>query len=255
VTFSDDLRERRGVADSPFTLDPTSDRGVPSWDDPGHTVPPGGVWGAARVFAVLYIGFTVFAAAAWIWATSVAGLRFFSALGAMYSFLAIALVWFVLLIVVIWRLATASTRRPGLNSAVPLLVVASIGVALVVLTVTGLPVRARFEFARSDFDAYAAGVLAAAEGSPAVGEPNLTQDDPGFDLARPETPPSLGGIEVRSAMVVPEGLIIFDEVGALFDDAGYAYLPSGQFPAGDGSFESPQFRSLGGGWYSFVSSW
>jgi hypothetical protein len=55
--------------------------------------------------------------------------------------------------------------------------------------------------------------------------------------------------------VVPEGLIIFDRDGAFMDDAGFAYLPNGEFPPGNGAFESPDFRALGGGWYAFTSSW
>ena len=228
---------------------------VPGWDDPAHTVPPGGEWGPARAFAALYIAFTVVAAAVWIWATAVAGLRFYGALGAIGSFLAIAIVWFGILIVMILHLATGTIERPGVNAAVPLLVVPLIGVALVVLTVTRLPVRARFEFARSDFDAYATEVLAAAEGNPAVGDPWLSPADPGFDVVRPDAPPSLGGISVSRVRVVPEGVLIFDDVGAVVYLAGYAYLPDGRLPAGDGAFESPRFRSVGGGWYTFTSSW
>lgn len=79
--------------------------------------------------------------------------------------------------------------------------------------------------------------------------------DSGYDLIHPEVPNSIGGFSLSRATVEPEGLVIFDKEGAFFDDAGFAYLPDGKFPPGNGSFESPRFRSLGGGWYAFTSSW
>ena len=42
----------------------------------------------------------------------------------------------------------------------------------------------------------------------------------------------------------------------LRDDADFAYLPDGPNPSlENGSFESPAFKRLGGGWYSWTASW
>ena len=68
-------------------------------------------------------------------------------------------------------------------------------------------------------------------------------------------PDRLGSFSVSHVRVVPEGLLIFDGDGAGFDDAGFAHLPDGDLPKGDGAFESPDFRALGGGWYAFTSRW
>lgn len=64
-----------------------------------------------------------------------------------------------------------------------------------------------------------------------------------------------GLFSISHVRVLPEGVLLFDSNGNGFDDAGFAYLPTGNLPQGDGSFEAPQFRSLGGDWYAFTSSW
>ncbi len=66
----------------------------------------------------------------------------------------------------------------------------------------------------------------------------------------------LGLYEVLSVMKVETGVLFYEKTGNFLDDAGFAYLPSG--PSADlenGSFENPQFRSLGGGWYAWTASW
>jgi hypothetical protein len=51
-------------------------------------------------------------------------------------------------------------------------------------------------------------------------------------------------------------VIIYESTGLFFDDAGFAYLPHGPDDRlGNGAFEAPSFRSLGGGWYSWTASW
>jgi hypothetical protein len=43
---------------------------------------------------------------------------------------------------------------------------------------------------------------------------------------------------------------------SFLDDAGFAYLPSGPDRKLDNAgFESPEFRALGGGWYTWTASW
>lgn len=51
--------------------------------------------------------------------------------------------------------------------------------------------------------------------------------------------------------------VVFDDSkGALFDFAGFAYLPSGPFDGlHTGSFEAPEFRSIGAGWYRWTARW
>jgi hypothetical protein len=69
-------------------------------------------------------------------------------------------------------------------------------------------------------------------------------------------PERIGLYGVRDFETVPGGWIVYDESGSgLFDDAGFAYLPAGPTPdLGDGLWESPQFRHLGGPWYSWTAS-
>ena len=111
---------------------------------------------------------------------------------------------------------------------------------MVLLTV-GVPLRGRFEFARSDFDAFVAEL-----------EPQGTFDD----WVPIDAPPELGGYEILLAYQVGENVVIYEATGLFFDDAGFAHLPNGQDGRlGNGSFEAPSFRSLGSGWYSWTASW
>ena len=219
------------------------------WDDDAYTVPPGGAWVVGRALAALYVAVALMAGVSWIWATAVPGVRWFGALASICAFLAIGAIWIVCAGITVWRVATKRARRPGWY----LFVVPAICLGLIVATVLSLPLRGRFEFVRSDFDAYAQGVLQAAEGVDRSAA--MTSADGGYELLHPDVPDSIGGFPLQNASIVPEGLIIFDTEGAFLDDAGFAYLPGGKFPPGNGSFEGPRFRSLGGGWYAFTSSW
>ena len=219
------------------------------WYDDAYTVPPGGTWVVGRALAALYIVATVMAGVLWIWATAVPGIRLFGAWESVCAFLVVGLIWIACAGITVWRVGTRRARRPGWY----LVVVPAICFGLIVATALSLPLRGRFEFVRSDFDRYAQDVLQAAKGV----DPStvMTSADPGYEALHPDVPDSIGGFSLRNASIVPEGLIIFDTEGAFFDDAGFAYLPDGRFPPGNGSFESPRFRSLGGGWYAFTSSW
>ncbi len=70
-------------------------------------------------------------------------------------------------------------------------------------------------------------------------------------------PARIGGYGIAHAACVPQGgFILYENSGAFFDDAGFAYLPDG--PTQDlntGWFEAPDFHPLGEGWYSFTASW
>lgn len=219
-----------------------------SWDDPTSTQPPrrsAGVddpWRPGRIGAALFIALTVVVSSIWLWSVSVPGWIYLTGMVGLAGMFLVAVAWLVGAVVGAIRVASGRLDRPGWY----LLVVPSIGVAVVVLTWAEVPLRVRFEPARSQFDAYAEQVLDEAPGP---------DDRVRFGSPNPDVPDRLGSFELRSTRIVPQGLVIFDRDGALFDDAGFAYLPDGELPPGDGSFESPDFRSLGGGWYAFVSSW
>ena len=66
----------------------------------------------------------------------------------------------------------------------------------------------------------------------------------------------IGSYTIWNVDQVGDPLIFYERQGALFNDAGFAYLPSGPFAElSTGWFEAPRFRHLGGPWHSFVASW
>lgn len=168
-----------------------------------------------------------------MWSMSVPGVDLPTFGVAMLAIVCVGAVWGVRLIG--W--ATAPVRRPRRRW----LIAPAMAAVTVVLLVVGVPVRARFEFARSDFDAYVAGLEA--------------QGD--FEKWVPiDAPENLGGFDILWAYQVGENVIIYEATGLFFDDAGFAYLPEGpDSRLGNGSFEAPSFRSLGGGWYAWTASW
>jgi len=224
------------------------------WDDPAYTQPfeeprPGRHIG--RWLAMAYVGFTCVVAVSYFWAISVPGMRFLPWMASLYGVALIVVVWIVAAVVTLVRLLRGTNRRVGRY----LLVVPLIGLVMLAARITEAPLRLRFEPARSEFTDFAQQTLAAAEGVVSADPESLAGGDPAWDALNPDVPLVLGGFPLRDARVFPEGLVIFDREGAFLDDAGLAYLPEGEFPAGDGSFESPSFRSLGGDWYAFTSSW
>jgi hypothetical protein len=71
-------------------------------------------------------------------------------------------------------------------------------------------------------------------------------------------PERVGAYTTRGyGLRVQGGAIFHDDEGCSFiDDSGFAYLPDGPYAElENGNFESPQFRALGDGWYSFCASW
>ena len=73
-----------------------------------------------------------------------------------------------------------------------------------------------------------------------------------------DVPGRIGEYDVETtAFRVASGAIIYDTTGTGFlDDAGFAYLPNGPDPSlENGNFENPQFKHLGGHWYSWSASW
>lgn len=70
-----------------------------------------------------------------------------------------------------------------------------------------------------------------------------------------EIPQHLGKYDVTLAYRVKGGVVIYDAKGGM-EDTGFAYLPNGPYDGlENGSFESPRFKPLGDGWYSFIASW
>lgn len=221
-----------------------------SWDDPASTQPPGRAqrvddpWRPGRIGAALFVVVALVVSSIWLWSVSVPGWIYLTGMVGLAGMFLVAVAWLVCIV------ARRVDRLGWYLVFVPL-----IGVAVVVLTWTEVPLRLRFELARSQFDAYAEQVLDEAEGVDHGDPESMTGDDPRWAVLNPDVPERLGSFELSRARVLPEGVVIFDRHGALFDDAGFAYLPDGELPAGDDSFEAPEFRSLGGGWYAFVSSW
>lgn len=224
------------------------------WDDPEYTSPPAGeAWSGSRQLVGAYLVFTVAASAVFLWSITVPGMRFLAGMVSLFALALVIVVWIVAAAVTLVRLLAGRTRRAGWF----LLLVPLIGAVVLVLYLTDVPVRLAFEPSRGEFTVLAEQLLAAADSAAQDGAtPDITDEDPQWDLVNPEVPERIGRFELwDTARVVPEGVLIFERNGAGFDDAGFAYLPEGRFPPGDGSFESPDFRSLGGGWYAFTSSW
>jgi hypothetical protein len=206
---------------------------------------------SGRAAASAFVAVTAVLVAVMWWSLSVPGLHVLPFVATGCLLLAVALICAAMLtqfVVDRWR-----GRRPPVPRY--LAVIAAMAVLVLVSWFTPLPVRVRFELSRSAFDDYAEQVLADTDGIGSVDPWDASQDSAGYAAANPPAPSRLGTFGIRSVKVVPEGLIIFDSTGAFLDDAGFAYLPDGRFPAGNSSFESPDFRSLGGGWYAFTSSW
>ena len=223
-----------------------------AWDDPAYTQPPVSDRSrATRWLPVAYVVFTAVVALLYLWSISVPGVRWMAWMASFWGIALVVLVWVVAASVTLVRLLRGTTRSVGWY----LLAVPAIGLVVLAARVTEAPLRLRFEPARAEFTEYAEQVLADADGVEVTDPESITGDDPAWNVVNPDVPLSIGGFRLSRARVVPEGVVIFDSNGALFDDAGFAYLPDGEFPAGDGSFESPDFRSLGGGWYAFTSSW
>ncbi|WP_406043067.1 hypothetical protein OG799_03635 [Micromonospora sp. NBC_00898] len=143
--------------------------------------------------------------------------------------------------VVLWTVGAQLSHSAGRTWPWWLPVAPTMAVVVLALLVTGLPLRARWALSR---DAFAAVVTR-------LPEPATTT---GFD--RVPVPAMVGSYRITTAYRVPGGVVLYEANGAFFDDAGFAYLPDGPTPSlGNGSFESPVFRPLGGGWYRWTASW
>jgi hypothetical protein len=121
------------------------------------------------------------------------------------------------------------------------LVAPVLGMTLVGLYGTSVPLRARWAISKGAFERVAL----------TAPPPTTTYDWQSFDVPR-----RIGAYRITSAARVRDALIFHEKNGAFFDDAGFAYLPSGPFSQlENGSFEAPEFLSLGDGWYAWTASW
>jgi len=162
-----------------------------------------------------------------LWSFSGPGVPMLSTAFALLLLAAFCIAWLVRLIV------HSAKDRPRFG---PFLVAPLIVVVAVVLIASGVPRQARWALSRGAFDAVATQLQA---------NPEAT------------TPERIGLYSVGQPQRVPGGWIIYEASGNGFiDDAGFAYLPAGPTSdLGNGAWEGPQFRPLGGPWYSWTASW
>ena len=205
---------------------------------------------SGRMVAAGLVAVSAVVAAVLLYSLSVPGVDFWWFLAASALLLSAGIVCGFLLLQYVVRRVRG--HRPPFPRYLALMLVLAVSVAGAALA--DLPLRARFELSRASFDEHVQDVLTAADGVPTDRE-LFELDAAQQDVIAPSGSTSIGSFVVSRVRVIPEGVLMYEQHGAFLDDAGFAYLPDGRFPPGDGSFENPQFRSLGGGWYSFTSSW
>lgn len=168
---------------------------------------------------------------------SVPGLAVVTVAVAAVALLVGAVVWAV------WLVAYVVGRRRGTagGSAWWLLVAPLGGLLVVGLVMADVPLRVRW-----------AGSKAAFERAARLAPPPVPRgEDVLFDA-----PDRIGSYDVTLAYRIGDAVLFQERNGALFDDAGFAYLPSGPFPElSTGSVEGPRFRPLGDGWFAYTASW
>lgn len=160
-------------------------------------------------------------------AASVPGTMFFLSILALWVFVIGALLWLVRVVLY----ASARVRGRAGGSAIWCFVAPVAGCVVLLLLVTDAPLRLRWAGSHSDFA-------------------RAVEDAP-FAVDR-----HLGSYEVTSAVRAGNGVLFWEANGAFLDYAGFAYLPDGpESLRGNGGLESPEFTSLGGGWYAWTASW
>ena len=184
----------------------------------------------------MYLGTTVVLASVYLWSIAVPGLRFFAWAASLAGLALMGFVWIVLGVVAAVRTVRKGARKVTLPLVTSLAVVPIVAVLLLGARLLDAPLRLRVELSRGQLTDYAESLLA--EGRPDV-----------------VTPESIAGFPLSSVVVRDGAVFLYDIDGALFDDAGLLYLPEGQPSDVAGPMESPSFRSLGGGWWSFTASW
>lgn len=152
--------------------------------------------------------------------------------------LPVGLLWLVGLV----RLAAgrSSSRRAGSRAW---LVIAPVAAATVLaLASSDLLLRARFGFDRGAFEEVVATL------PPGTG----TDDFVAVSLRER----GVGSYTITGIYRIRAGIVLYERHGCFLNDAGFAYLPRGpEGIQGNGAWESPQFRHLGGAWYAWTASW
>lgn len=174
----------------------------------------------------------------WLWAWSVPGLSFSVWVAAVVALGLLGLGWTLRSATFLWA------RRQGraIGSAVWFAVAPAAVVLALMLNTFDVPLRVRWTVSKPAFER----VLHRAP-------PRTADKQEWVDFAVPER---IGTYRISQAYRVGDAVILYESNGALFDDAGFAHLPTGPFDElNTGWFEAPRFRPLGGHWYAWTASW
>ncbi len=182
----------------------------------------------------------------WLWSETVPGEPLAWYLLSMVALPVTGVFWLVLLV------------RSLISRKVQLAVVVALAVVLVLgsLSLTHSPSKARFALSSGGFDDL---VDRAGEPATFVEKPPITDAELAtmWSAFPTNCPANIGTFSIRRCTVFPAGYLFFETSGAMFTDAGFAYLPNGvpDRDIGDASFAAPNFVHLQGAWYSFTSTW
>lgn len=184
----------------------------------------GGWWRTPPTW--LFHGVLVLLLGMLLWAGSTPGSNLAPIAFSLLAILISSVVWVVRLVG--W--ATSRVRSHGLRWLIAPALVA----ITTLLIVADLPLRARFELARGDFDAFV---------------DDLEAQGRVDDWARVDAPSSIGGFKVLGAFQGGDVVIIYLP-GSFPNHAGLAYLPDGPDDRLENyDFANPSFNSLGGDWF------
>ncbi|MBL7497853.1 hypothetical protein I6A84_23435 [Frankia sp. CNm7] len=180
----------------------------------------------------VFHGFLVVPTAALLWAASAPVGDFLLTVSSVFALAVAAFIWNV-------RVALATWVRVRWSWWFP--VAPLVGALVAGLVVADVPRPVRWDLSRGAFE------------SVVVGLPPASADAEWHDI---DVPTWVGAYRIIGAYRVGTAVIFYEETGALFDDAGFAYLPDGPDPAlANGSFESPRYHHLDGPWYTWVAGW
>lgn len=113
---------------------------------------------------------------------------------------------------------------------------------MVLFMVTSAPMKARFAFARGDFNALVQECARPESRDPACNDRTAGSYPVSFVSSSPDSTDVV--VYLRNSLWTLS-----------FDDSGFVYAPDGTLPPSTGAFENPNYVDLGGGWYSFNASW
>jgi hypothetical protein len=202
-----------------------------------HLAAPGGSPGRLRrPPRRLYHLLLLFPAGVLLYAASAPGGHFLLAVISLWFLGAFVIVWLVRL-----GLYVAAVHRGTHGGAHRWFLLAPImAVGVVALVWADVPLRVRWLGSRSAFEQAVAMA------------PQPTDRSAWVPF---EVGDRLGSYRIDQAVRAGDGVLFFEATGSFLDHAGFAYLPSGPFYELQLPLESPEFRSLGGGWYAWTASW